>query len=70
MSTPKLLTVKQVAQTFGVSERSVRRWEADGSLRSVRIADTVRFSESALRDFVTAHEQKRDREMDAEMVTR
>ena len=34
---PALLTVKQVAAYFQVSERTVRRWMASGLLRSVRV---------------------------------
>ena len=34
---PALLTVKQVASYFQVSERTVRRWMAHGDLRSVKV---------------------------------
>jgi excisionase family DNA binding protein len=31
-----LLTVHEVAQRFGVADKTVRRWLAEGSLRGVR----------------------------------
>jgi len=40
----RLLTVRQVAENWEVSERHIRRMIADGRLRFVRIGRSVRIS--------------------------
>ena len=42
-STEPLLTPKQLADYLQVSERSIRRWCAEGRIKAVRIERTVRF---------------------------
>lgn len=45
----ELLTVKQVAEIFSVSERTIWRWEQAGIIKAVRIGKrTVRFSRSSV----------------------
>lgn len=39
----QLLTTKQLAEYLGVSERTIRRWCAEGRIKSIRIGRTVRF---------------------------
>ena len=38
-----LLTLQQVAEFFGISARTLRRWRQRGLLPAIRIAGTVRF---------------------------
>jgi excisionase family DNA binding protein len=47
LSTPdrRLLTGREVAELFGVSPRTVRRWATAGDLDSVRIGGVTRFRE-------------------------
>lgn len=50
------LTVAEVADRLRVSERSVRRWVKEGSLRVHRLGRAIRISEHDLRSFL--REQK------------
>jgi excisionase family DNA binding protein len=43
-TTPKFLTIAQVADCLGVSTRTVRRWISDGLLVVHRIEGVVRIS--------------------------
>jgi predicted DNA-binding transcriptional regulator AlpA len=53
-----MLTVKQVAETFQVSERSVWRWSVTGVLPpGVKIGATVRWPEESIRQWVQRREQ-------------
>lgn len=39
-----MLTAKQVAERMGVTEKTVRKWHADGKLKGVRLGyRTLRF---------------------------
>jgi excisionase family DNA binding protein len=49
-----LLTVRQVAELLGTSERFPRRLIAERRIRFVRVGRHVRIPESALRDLVAA----------------
>lgn len=40
-ASPKYLRPLAIVATYGVSERTVRRWIADGSVESVRIGRNV-----------------------------
>ena len=52
-STPKLLTVKQVAAVLGVSTATVYKLCETGSLRHLRVSDhTIRVLEADLAAFV------------------
>jgi excisionase family DNA binding protein len=53
-STPitRFYTVAQVASLLAVSTRSVRRWIAEGDLRTHKFGRGVRISETDLRTFV------------------
>ncbi|WP_184521093.1 helix-turn-helix domain-containing protein [Muricoccus pecuniae] len=44
----RLLTLQEVGDLIGISQRTLRRWRRDGHLQSVRIAGTVRVRASAL----------------------
>ncbi len=46
---PELLSVAQAARTLGVSSCTLRRWERDGRVQSVRRGHTVRIVASSLR---------------------
>jgi excisionase family DNA binding protein len=50
----RLLTVAQVAELLGTSERFPRRLIAERRIRFVRVGRHVRIPESALRAFVEA----------------
>jgi excisionase family DNA binding protein len=50
----RLLTVAQVAELLGTTERFPRRLIADRRIRFVRIGRHVRIPESALRELITA----------------
>ncbi len=50
----QLLTVAEVAELLGTSERFPRRLIAERRIRFVRVGRHVRISESALRDFIAA----------------
>jgi excisionase family DNA binding protein len=50
----RLLTVAEVAELLGTTERFPRRLIADRRIRFVRVGRHVRIPESAVREFVTA----------------
>ena len=50
----RLITVRQAADSFKVSERSIRRMLLDGSLPFVRLGRSVRIRPQDLTDFVEA----------------
>jgi excisionase family DNA binding protein len=50
----RLLTVAQVAELLGTTERFPRRLIAERRIRFVRIGRHVRIPESALRELITA----------------
>jgi excisionase family DNA binding protein len=50
----QLLTVSQVAELLGTTERFPRRLIAERRIRFVRVGRHVRISESALREFIAA----------------
>jgi excisionase family DNA binding protein len=50
----RLLTVGEVAELLGTTERFPRRLIAERRIRFVRVGRHVRISESALREFVAA----------------
>lgn len=47
-----LLTVRQVARYFQVTERTIHRWERDGVIRAIRIGGTLRFDAAVIRECV------------------
>jgi excisionase family DNA binding protein len=49
-----LLSVPAVAQSLGVSEKSVRRFITRGLLRAYKIGGQIRISEDDLRSFILA----------------
>ncbi len=49
------LTVRQVAERCGVSERTVRRWIKTGELRAHQLGRSVRVSEEDLAAFLAVH---------------
>jgi len=54
LHTDRLLTVGQVAELLGTTERFPRRLIAERRIRFVRIGHHVRIPESALSDFIEA----------------
>jgi excisionase family DNA binding protein len=53
-SVERLLTVVQVAELLGTTERFPRRLIAERRIRFVRVGRHVRIPESALREFIAA----------------
>ena len=51
----RLLTISQVADRWQVSERTVRRWIADGLLPAVRFGRLVRLRDADVRAFEAEH---------------
>lgn len=65
--TPRLLTVKEVAQALRVHARTAYRLVTEGTIRAVKIGSQWRVPESALVEFIesglkVADEQRRRRE--------
>ena len=53
---PDLLTVKQVADLFAVSDRTVRSWRAAGILPAGRIRGVVRYRREAIEALISQSE--------------
>lgn len=51
---PTCLTIHQVADQLGVSDKTVRRWVWDGELRHHRLGSSIRISEEDLAAFLAA----------------
>lgn len=45
------LSIRQVAERYGVHRNTVGNWLRSGALMSVKLGTTVRISETALADF-------------------
>jgi excisionase family DNA binding protein len=48
MTKSKLLTKKQVAQLFNISERTLDRWRKRGEINSIKLGSVVRFNRQAV----------------------
>ena len=44
----KLMTKKQVADLFGISERTVDRWRHEGAITAIKVGSIVRFREEVV----------------------
>jgi excisionase family DNA binding protein len=44
----KLMTKKQVADLFGISERTLDRWRHDGIIDAIKVGSIVRFREEVV----------------------
>jgi excisionase family DNA binding protein len=53
----RFLTIKQIAEQLGVSERTVSRWIASRDLKSHKFGAAVRISEEDFRAFVAVQRQ-------------
>jgi excisionase family DNA binding protein len=54
---PKYHTIKAVAESLDVSQRTVRRWIANGDLIVHRVEGVVRIGDSDLRAFLAQHRE-------------
>ena len=54
-TSPRFLTVAQVADVLAVSQRSIRRWISAGELLAHKLGRQVRISEFDLRAFLAGH---------------
>ncbi|QCX97447.1 DNA-binding protein (plasmid) [Bacillus cereus ATCC 14579] len=48
-------TVKDIIEMLSVSERTVRRWIADGKLESIKIGGQVRITNDGLNKFINSN---------------
>ena len=53
----RLMSVREVCSIVGVSERTVRRWLAEGKLPCYRVMRVVRISLDDLNSFLAAHRE-------------
>jgi excisionase family DNA binding protein len=53
----RFLTIQQVANQLGVSDKTVRRWIAGGDLKAHKFGAAVRISADDLRAFIALHRQ-------------
>jgi excisionase family DNA binding protein len=44
----KLMTKKQLAALFGISERTLDRWRAEGTITAIKVGGIVRFREEVV----------------------
>jgi excisionase family DNA binding protein len=51
---PRMLSIPQVAERYGVSAKTISRWMKNKGLRSHRIGRTVRISEEDAASFMAA----------------
>jgi excisionase family DNA binding protein len=56
-SLPKHHAIKAVAESLDVSQRTIRRWIANGDLIVHRVDGVVRIAESDLRAFLAQHRE-------------
>lgn len=48
-------TVKDIIEMLSVSERTVRRWIADGKLESIKIGGQIRITNDGLNKFINSN---------------
>ena len=58
-------TLPEVAERLKVSRRTVYRWIKNGDLKAYQFGREYRITESALKDFLEAHEFRAKRASDA-----
>lgn len=57
----KMYSVNDIANLFGVSHQTIRRWIHDGDMLATRLpSGGLRISESDLQGFITAGRTKKD----------
>jgi excisionase family DNA binding protein len=54
---PKYHTIKAVAESLDVSQRTVRRWIANGDLIAHRVDRVARVADTDLRTFLALHRE-------------
>ncbi|KKK46851.1 hypothetical protein LCGC14_3161080 [marine sediment metagenome] len=47
-----MLTIKEVAEKFGVHEQTVYRWVYSGKLKAIKVGGLLRVTEEQLKEFV------------------
>ena len=47
-----MLTIKEVAEKFGVHEQTVYRWVYKGKLKAIKVGGGLRVTEEQLKEFV------------------
>jgi len=52
----KLFTLDEIAEAYGLSDRTLKRYIADGQLRAVRLGRTLRVSLTDWRDFLRSRQ--------------
>lgn len=56
-TTRQLVDTAELADILGVSTNTIRRWEADGHIPSIRIAGTVRYDLHAVLQAGNGHQE-------------
>lgn len=56
---PRFLTVKDAAELFRVSEKSIYQWVKEGRIPSRKVGDTTRFLESELLEWTAKESSAR-----------
>jgi excisionase family DNA binding protein len=59
LGTGRLLPIKEVADRFAISEKTVRRWVATGELPSIRLGRTLRISSVDLEQYIRVRRRTR-----------
>ena len=54
---PRFYAIKTVADTLDISQRTVRRWIANGDLTVHRVNGVIRIAEADLRSFLARHRE-------------
>lgn len=59
-STQELLSTKDVAKLFAVSEQTVRKWYKAGELKFIQRGQVIRVTREAVKQFIKANEAARE----------
>ena len=59
-STQELLSTKDVARLFAVSEQTVRKWYRAGELKYIQHGQVIRVTREAVQRFIKANEAARE----------
>ena len=58
MQDDKLLSLQEVAQQTGMSEKTIRRWIKSGELPAIELGGRYRIARSDLQEFLSKHKKQ------------